>query len=172
MKPGRAAPYADPYLAGVGIGLVLVVAFVVMGRGLGASGAFGAVATTAVRAAAPAHVAGSTVYSGFVASGGGNPLGNWLVFEILGVVIGGALSAVAAGRFQVALERGPSTSSRARVAAALGGGALMGVGAALARGCTSGQALSGGALLSVGSWLFIATAFAGGYVAAPVVRNG
>ena len=34
----------------------------------------------------------------------------------------------------------------------------MGVGAVLARGCTSGQALTGGALLSVGSWLFMAAA--------------
>jgi hypothetical protein len=48
---------------------------------------------------------------------------------------------------------------------------LMGLGAKLARGCTSGQALTGGALLSVGSWLFILTAFAAGYLAAPLVRR-
>ena len=46
----------------------------------------------------------------------------------------------------------------------------MGVGAALARGCTSGLALSGGALLSVGSWLFIAAAFAIGFAFAPLMR--
>ena len=33
-------PYADPYLAGVGLGLVLLASFVLAGRGLGASGAF------------------------------------------------------------------------------------------------------------------------------------
>ena len=33
-------PYMNPYVAGVGLGLVLLAAFVVMGRGLGASGAF------------------------------------------------------------------------------------------------------------------------------------
>ena len=38
-------PYADPYVAGVGLGLVLLAAFVLVGRGLGASGAFGATAT-------------------------------------------------------------------------------------------------------------------------------
>ena len=33
----RAAhPYMNPYLAGIGLGLVLLSAFVVMGRGLGA----------------------------------------------------------------------------------------------------------------------------------------
>ena len=34
------APYLNPYLAGLGLGLVLLTAFVFMGRGLGASGAF------------------------------------------------------------------------------------------------------------------------------------
>ena len=32
----EAAPYASPYVAGVGIGVVLLLAFVLMGRGLGA----------------------------------------------------------------------------------------------------------------------------------------
>ena len=55
--------------------------------------------------------------------------------------------------------------------AALGGGVLMGVGAKLARGCTSGQALTGGALLSAGSWIFIATCFASAYVVRAVARR-
>jgi hypothetical protein len=47
----------------------------------------------------------------------------------------------------------------------------MGVGAKLARGCTSGQALTGGALLSAGSWIFIATCFVSAYVVAPFARR-
>jgi uncharacterized membrane protein YedE/YeeE len=47
----------------------------------------------------------------------------------------------------------------------------MGIGAMLARGCTSGLALTGGALLAVGSWLFMIAAFAGGYLLAPLVRK-
>ena len=31
-------PYMNPYLSGVGIGVVLLLAFLIMGRGLGASG--------------------------------------------------------------------------------------------------------------------------------------
>jgi uncharacterized membrane protein YedE/YeeE len=69
------------------------------------------------------------------------------------------------------LVGGPGSGGRARLAYAFGGGAVMGVGARLARGCTSGQALTGGALLSVGSWLFIATAFAAAYLAAPLFRK-
>jgi uncharacterized protein len=51
------------------------------------------------------------------------------------------------------------------------GGAAMGCGAALARGCTSGQGLTGAALLSVGSWIFVVCAFAAGYTVAPLVRR-
>ena len=50
-----ALPYADPYLAGVALGLVLLAAFVVMGRGLGASGAFSSVAAVAIDTVAPRH---------------------------------------------------------------------------------------------------------------------
>jgi len=54
---------------------------------------------------------------------------------------------------------------------ALGGGALMGVGAQMARGCASGQALSGGALFSAGAWIFFMCFFAGGYALAWFVRR-
>jgi YeeE/YedE family (DUF395). len=51
------------------------------------------------------------------------------------------------------------------------GGAAMGFGARLARGCTSGQALSGGAVLSVGSWAFMFAVFAGAYALAYFLRK-
>jgi uncharacterized membrane protein YedE/YeeE len=164
-------PYVDPYVAGVGVGLVLLAAFVVMGRGLGASGAFGATATEMAFRLAPRHAAASSIYGGFAAVGGGHPLRNWLVFEIVGVLVGGALSAYLAGRFRLSLDRGPRASRAGRAGAALVGGMLMGFGAALARGCTSGQALTGGALLSVGAWLFIVAAFVAGYGVAPLFRR-
>jgi uncharacterized membrane protein YedE/YeeE len=47
----------------------------------------------------------------------------------------------------------------------------MGIGAVLARGCTSGLGLTGGALLSVGSWLFIGAAFAAAYAVSPLLRK-
>jgi hypothetical protein len=47
----------------------------------------------------------------------------------------------------------------------------MGVGAVLARGCTSGLALTGGALLGAGAWLFMIAAFAAAYLVAPVARR-
>jgi hypothetical protein len=96
---------------------------------------------------------------------------SWLVFEIAGVFVGGLLSAWLAGRLRVTTERGAHITDRTRWLTAFGGGAFMGLGAVLARGCTSGQALTGGALLSVGSWIFIAGAFGAAYVVAPFVRR-
>jgi uncharacterized membrane protein YedE/YeeE len=162
-------PYADPYLAGVTLGLALLAAFVVVGRGLGASGAFASVAASAVEA-----VSSTTARSnGFFAEhlDGGGPLRDWLVVELAGVFVGAWVSAKLARRLRATVERGPRSSVRERLLAAVGGGSVMGVGAVLARGCTSGQALTGGALLSVGSWLFIAAAFGAAYVVA-ILRRG
>jgi uncharacterized membrane protein YedE/YeeE len=163
-------PYADPYLAGVGLGLVLLAAFVVMGRGLGASGAFASVAAGTV-AAADSSAAASNGYFSMYASSGQSPWTAWLLFELIGVLVGGFLSAWWAGRLHVTTESGPSIGTRSRVIAAFGGGAVMGLGAVLARGCTSGQALTGGALLSAGSWTFMLSTFASAFAVAPFARK-
>ena len=166
----RPAPYANPYLAGVGLGLVLLAAFVVMGRGLGASGAFTSTAAGTTVMMSPAKAQSSALFAGYVNADGG-AWTDWLIFEIIGVTIGGAASAWLAGRFRFEIERGPHISRVGRLVAAFGGGGIMGLGAVLARGCTSGQALTGGALLSVGSWLFMIGAFAAAYVVAPAVKR-
>ena len=167
----EAAPYASPYVAGVGIGVVLLLAFVLMGRGLGASGAFSSVVAAAVSTAAPSHAAGNEFYSRYLSDGAANPLRDWLVLEIIGVVIGGLASAVLAGRVRWTTERGAGITDRRRLVNAFVGGTAMGVGAKLARGCTSGLGLTGGATLSVGSWLFVIAAFVGAYAAAPLLRR-
>jgi uncharacterized membrane protein YedE/YeeE len=164
------APYSNPYLTGVGLGLVLLAAFVIMGRGLGASGAFATTAAGAASIVSPQRAQSSALFSDYLGADGG-PWLNWLLFEILGVAIGGALSAWFAGRLRLEVERGPRMSRDARLAAAFAGGAVMGLGAVLARGCTSGQALTGGALLSVGSWLFMIGAFAAAYIVAPLIKR-
>jgi hypothetical protein len=164
-----AKPYSDPYLAGVGLGLVLLAAFVLTGRGLGASGAFASSAAGLVAATAPATAAGNAYFARYL--GGDGPWHEWLLFELAGVVLGGFLSAFLAGRFRLAITRGPRIGRSSRLVAAFAGGSAMGAGAVLARGCTSGLALTGGALLAAGSWLFIAAAFAAGYVVAPLVKR-
>jgi len=163
-------PYSNPYLTGVLLGLVLLAAYVIMGRGLGASGAFASGAAAVATTVAPEHARESSYFARYLGADG-SPRLDWLVIELLGVGIGGLLSALLAGRVRVTVERGPRISARSRLVLAFAGGGIMGTGAVLARGCTSGQALTGGALLSVGSWLFIAGAFAAAYAVAPLLRR-
>jgi hypothetical protein len=162
--------YSDPYLAGVGLGLVLLAAFVLTGHGLGASGAFATTAAGSVAAVAPGYAA-SHAYFGRYVNGPDGPWRDWLLFEVIGVFAGGFVSAAWAGRLRRSVERGDGVTVRSRLAMAFAGGAVMGLGAVLARGCTSGQALTGGALLSVGSWGFMLTAFAAAYGAVPLIRS-
>jgi uncharacterized membrane protein YedE/YeeE len=165
-----AQAYSNPYLAGFGLGLVLLAAFVVMGRGLGASGAFASVAAAVAGSVSPETARNNDYFARYL-SARGAPRIDWLLIELIGVTIGGFVSAFLAGRLRVAVERGPRMSDASRLRFAFGGGAIMGVGAVLARGCTSGQALTGGALLSVGSWLFMGAAFAAAYAVAPLLRK-
>jgi len=164
--------YSDPYLTGVGIGLVLLATYVVTGRGLGASGAFASVAATMTAAVSgTAQGASSPATAPYLTSGITSPLRDWLVLELAGMTLGGLTSAWFAGRLRLTVESGPALPRNGRLAAAFGGGALMGFGAKFARGCTSGQALTGGALLSVGSWAFIVSCFGAAYLLAPFARR-
>jgi hypothetical protein len=166
----RPEPYMNPYLAGIGLGLVLLAAFVLVGRGLGASGAFNAIIAWAVNLMAPEHARSNEFIAGYLTDDGSSPLKSWLLFEVVGLFAGAMFSGLLAGRATVTTEKGPRVSVRTRLAMAFAGGALMAVGAALARGCTSGQALTGGALLNLGSWAFMMMVFAGAYAVAYFVR--
>jgi len=170
MESRPAQPYWNPYVAGVGLGLVLLASFVVMGRGLGASGAFASTITAGLNTVAPAHVAGNPAFAEYLKDGT-SPLKDWLVFEVLGVFVGGYLSGMLAHRVTRTIEKGPHITARRRLMFAFIGGILMGVGAKFGRGCTSGQALTGGALLNAGSWAFMIMVFAGAYALAYFMRR-
>jgi hypothetical protein len=101
----------------------------------------------------------------------GHPLDDWLVFEVVGVLIGGVIAAFTSGRLRREALRGATFGVGPRIALAVAGGVLMGFAAKLTRGCTSGQALSGGAVMSVGSWAFLLSVFAGGYALAWFLRR-
>jgi hypothetical protein len=163
-------PYANPYLSGLGLGLVLLASFVLAGRGLGATGAFGSAAAGLAGAVAPQRAAGSPYFLRHLEAPGG-PWRSWLLVEVIGVAIGGCLSAARAGRWRIEVERGGRVSTPSRLAFAFAGGATMGLGAVLARGCTSGQALTGGALLSVGGWTFMAATFISAYLVALPLKS-
>lgn len=162
--------YMNPYLAGVFLGIVLFASFLLFGHGLGASGGIAKIVGTAVDTVAPGHTDGNSYLVGLLRVGS-HPLDNWLVFEIIGVLIGGFLSGLLAGRVKLETYKGPGISIYTRWGAALIGGTLAGYGVRIARGCTSSQALSGGAVLSAGSWAFMLSVFAGAYMMAYFVRK-
>jgi uncharacterized membrane protein YedE/YeeE len=161
----------NPYLAGLLLGLVLLSAIVVSGRGLGASGAVKSGVVAAVVTAAPAHAAASPFYHEYTVANAENPLKQWLVFEVIGVAIGAFLSGLLSARLVWTTEKGPRIGGPARLAFALAGGALFGIGAQLARGCTSGAALSGMAVLSTAGFVTMLAIFGTGYAAAYFFRR-
>lgn len=165
-----AQPYMNPYLAGIGLGLVLLAAFVLVGRGLGASGAFNSVVAWLVSLVAPGYARSNEFLRSYL-EGDSHPLKAWLVFEVAGVLVGALVSGLLAGRVGVEVEKGPRVSVGTRLAFAFVGGGLMATGAALGHGCTSGQALTGGSLLNLGSWVFMLCVFGGAYAVAYFFRR-
>ena len=170
MGPRKSYPYWNPYLVGVGIGILLVLCFLVTGRGLGAVGAFSSFVSNLVDAVSATHAQANPVFSEYLADRG-NPMRNWVVYEIIGVVAGGLISGWLSGRLKLEVIRGPQITSRNRLYLAFFGGMLMAFAAKVARGCTSGLALSGGATLSVGAWAFMISVFIGGYLVASIFRR-
>lgn len=166
-KSIKATKYLNPYLGGVLLGIVLLTANFVAGRGLGASGAIKSTVVTAVTAVVPSSVEKSGFVKEFRESHQGNPMKTWLVFEMLGVLVGGFISGALAGRLSFKVEHSPKITSGRRLVFALAGGVLFGFGSQLGRGCTSGSALSGMAVLSLGGFItmmaIFGTAFALAY---------
>jgi uncharacterized membrane protein YedE/YeeE len=155
-------PYINPYVAGTLLGVVLFLSFYVTGGGLGASAAMSRVQTGVLDVLAPGHV-DRVAYFAEMAGGARNPWAHYSIYMLLGTVLGGFASGLVNRRVKLETRKGPRISVRARWGFALLGGVIMGYGARMARGCTSGQALSGGATLSVGSWTFALAIFASAY---------
>jgi len=95
----------------------------------------------------------------------------WTVAFLMGVVLGGLLSGLAAGR--LALDPGFAffdqrfgTTLGTRALLLLGAGGLMGFGVHTAGGCTSGHGICGTSLGSPASWVATATFMATAMLAA------
>ncbi len=163
--------YMNPYLAGFLLGLVLLSAIFLTGRGLGASGALKSVVVASVNGAAHEHAARSSFYGSYVGPGKESPLKSWLVFEVAGVLLGAFISGLVSNRLKFVTEAGPQVRPKLRWLFALIGGALFSIGAQFARGCTSGAALSGMAVLSTAGFVTMVGIFGTGYVFAFFVRK-
>jgi uncharacterized membrane protein YedE/YeeE len=162
--------YMNPYLAGTLLGLVLLLAMFLSGRGLGASGGIKYCVVSAVGAIDRPHAEKSPYYSKYFENGK-KPLQNWLTLEILGVVAGGFVSGAISKRLKFRIEKSPKISNARRLVLAFTGGLLFVYGAQLARGCTSGAALSGMAVLSVAGFVTMAAIFGSAYIFAYFFRK-
>lgn len=166
MKRG----YMNPYLAGTLLGLVLLLAMVVAGRGLGASGGIKYCVVSIVGAVSPPHVDNSEYYSKYFESGK-KPMANWLTIEIFGVVAGGFISGAVSRRLKFKVEKSPDITVPRRLIFAFLGGVLFVYGGQLARGCTSGAALSGMAVLSLAGFITMIAIFGSAFAFAWFFRK-
>jgi uncharacterized membrane protein YedE/YeeE len=159
----------SPYLAGAGIGLLQIPAFLALGTALGASSSYvtGAVsiaqifdpAITEIRYAA-AHVAGAKTW--------------WQVALVVGIALGAFLSATLSRSRRRGIapvwQRVAPMGRGGRFAMAFAGGFVMLLGARIADGCTSGHGISGMAQLALGSFIAVGAMFAGGIATALLMR--
>lgn len=162
--------YMNPYIGGVLLGLVVIVAFWVSGRGLGASGASKSVIVSGVKTFTPKHAENAAFYKDYLEAHP-NPLKSWLVFQMMGVIVGGFLSGAIAGRLKFKVEKSPKITNKTRLIFAVLGGIFFGFGSQLGRGCTSGSALTGMAVLSLSGFLSMAAIFGTAFVLAYFVRK-
>jgi uncharacterized membrane protein YedE/YeeE len=170
-KEIKKTKYLNPYLGGVLLGLVLLAANYVAGRGLGASGAVKSVVAYSIESVDKNAAGNMPFLAEYSQSHSGNPMKTWLVFEMMGVLVGGFLSGAVAGRLKLKVEHSPKITSRRRLIFALAGGVFFGFGSQLGRGCTSGSALSGMAVLSLGGFITMMAIFGTAYAMAYFFRK-
>lgn len=170
LIPQTPKPYVHPYFGGMVLGIVLFLALLLTGNGLGSSGATSRFVTGLTDLFAPDHV-DRTPYLLKLAGGDKNPLDDWIVPVYFGALLGGFVSGTLGKRVKLETTKGPNISNRTRWLLSFLGGVLFLYGARMARGCTSGQALTGGTTLSAGSWVVMFAIFGGAYGLAYFVRK-
>jgi uncharacterized protein len=159
-----------PVLAGILIGISMLLTFVLAGRGIGVSGTMTRLVATVQHWLLP-ELTEKSAYFGSYFAHGAHPLNDYLSYLMIGLLAGAFAGAWSCRDLRFEVQRGPRISAAGRLVYALIGGAITGFAARLARGCTSGQGLVGAAELSVGSWAFLMCIFVGGFATAWFVRK-
>ena len=152
------------WIGGLSIGLFALAQYWITNRQLGCSLAYG-------------HVCGLVSRIEALHSGELAPADNWRLWFLLGLPLGGFLAAATspAGHFSMSLSMGEMydhvmpTALWGKALLLTAGGMLMGAGARLAGGCTSGHVIAGCALLNPASLLAGALFFSGGLVTVQVL---
>ena len=165
----KKSSFWSPYVAGVGLGLTLLSAFYIMGKGLGASSAFSIASAVAVQKINPDYAAGLKYFSRYLSVE--SPFMDWIVFELCGLFLGALTGSLLTRNFSLRFDKASGMGNGSRIVTAFAGGILIGFASRLARGCTSGVALTGGAQLAVAGWIFVISMFISGFLFAAVFRR-
>jgi len=162
------APRWSPYVAGIGIGILSWLTFLISKKALGCSTAFATTSGMIRKLFQGDQVAKKAYYQRI-----GLKV-DWQWMLVLGVLIGAFASAVTSGTFEL-LWVPPlwvqtfGDAPLPRLLVALVGGVFMGFGARWADGCTSGHGISGTLQLAVSSWITAICFFMGGILSAWVL---
>ena len=163
--------YMNSYLAGVILGLIILLSFYLTREGLGSSGAVKRAVAKIEQTVTPAHIENPETYFHKYVKGGKEPMKNRLVFMVLGIVIGGFISGIINNRLGFKLEHSPQLTKKKRIIWAGIGGILFGIGASFGRGCASGAGLTGMATLATSGFVIVGVMFGTGYLAAWFFRK-
>ncbi len=159
----------SPYAAGIGIGVLSWLTFLISGKPIAISTSF-AQASGMIEGVIAGEKARQRPYYKKI-----KLRINWQLMLVLGVVIGSFLSAIISGDFQVGVwvpslwAAAFGDSALLRVIVAVAGGIILGFGARFAGGCTSGHGISGTLQLSVSSWISAIFFFIGGIITAHLI---
>ena len=159
----------SPYVAGILLGIVGVLAVWISDSLLGASGAFQNLAGIIGKAIAPS--AFDNMYFNFIMPAEIT----WGVLLFFGIIIGGFLGSLSSGTFKFRTMDDQQWKTIfgqklwKRWLLLFIGAVILQYGAGIAGGCTSGLAISGGMLLAPAAFLFIAAMFASGIITSLII---
>ena len=157
-----------PYIAGAGIGILSWIAFLLSNKPLGCSTAYARTSGMIERLLKGKKTTEKPYYQIFA------PEIDWEWMLVAGVFFGAFGASMLLGGFS--FEWVPTLfgdtfgyDTKLRLAVALAGGILMGLGSRWAGGCTSGHGISGTLQLAVSSWIAVIVFFVSGIVTAFLV---
>jgi len=163
----------SPYVAGILLGLVGILAVWLSNSLLGASGAFENLAGLIGKALAPTLF--DNLYFNFIMP----PGITYGVVMLIGLFFGGMIGAATSGTLMWGKKDAANSDGQwkrifgpqiwKRWVLAFVGAIILEYAAGIAGGCTSGLAISGGMLLAPAAFLFIAGMFASGIVTALLI---
>lgn len=160
----------SPYAAGIGIGILSCLTFLISKKAIGCSTAFARTSGIIQKFFLGKRMEKNLYYREV------KPVVDWEWMLVLGIVIGSFLSSLLSGDFHyrwvpsrwvIAFSADPLT----RFIAALIGGIFLGFGARWTGGCTSGHGISGTLQLTVSSWISTVCFFIGGTLTALLLYN-